>query len=137
MAHGVQVKHLGKAGPEVQKLATATLKQSYKEYAGVTTTAAGLDITGNFNSHTEFLASTLAKVPGGYNVLYAVAKERHPNDPLPYDKIFLGADPERFGPELKKAIAPIVTQLGRDGLDTTGDDPRRAETRLPVSGRRG
>lgn len=33
---------------------------------------------------------------------------RTPNDPLPYRDIFLAADPVKFGPELKQAIAPII-----------------------------
>jgi len=45
---------------------------------------------------------------GGYDLLYQIAKERFPNDKLPYDKIFLSADPEKFGPDLKKAIVPII-----------------------------
>jgi len=100
--------NLNSAGPAVQKLATATLKEAYTGYQGVTKTEAGLDIAKNFDSHMEFIASTLAGVPGGYDLLYEVAKKRFPNKALPYDKIFLGADPEKFGPELQKAIGPII-----------------------------
>lgn len=107
---GPLADNLGNAGPKVRKLAAATLKESFKGYEGVTTTRGGLDITKNFDSHLEFIAGTLAKVPGGYDVLYEVAKERFPNDPLPFDKIFLGADPDHFGPELKKAIEPIIRE---------------------------
>jgi hypothetical protein len=107
---GLMADNLGKAGPKVRKLAAATLKESFTGYAGVTSTPAGLDITKNHNSHLEFIAGTLAKVPGGYDVLYEVAKERFPNDPLPFDTIFLGADPERFGPDLKQAIEPIIRE---------------------------
>jgi len=96
------------AGPEVRDLAAATLKQAYTDYMGVKTAPGGQDITKVYDSHMQFLAETLVKAPGGYDLLYKVAKEQFPNDPLPYAGIFLKADPDNFGPELRKAIGPII-----------------------------
>lgn len=123
--------NLRAAGPEVQKLAAATLKEAYTGYAGVTRTEAGLDITGNYKSHMEFIASTLSDVPGGYDLLYEIAKQHFPDDPLPYRQIFLGADPEKFGPELREAITPII----RDQLiyEYIGRNRRRLEPELESS----
>ncbi|MGB0767940.1 MAG: hypothetical protein ACPGYV_09545, partial [Phycisphaeraceae bacterium] len=42
-------------------------------------------------------------------VLYKITRERYPDEILPYKEFFLNADPSRFGPELKKAITPIIT----------------------------
>ena len=98
-----------KAGsPEVQKLAAAELKEAYTGFTGVKRAPGGQDITTTFDSQLKFLAQSLADVPGGYDLLYVVAKQQFPNDPLPYAEIFLAADPEKFGPELRKAIKPII-----------------------------
>jgi len=105
---GALPKNLAAAGPAVQKLAAATLKGSFTGYAGVKTAAGGQDITTVYDSHVKALAGSLAGVQGGYDVLYEIAKKRFPNDPLPFPEIFLSADPEKLGPELKKAIVPII-----------------------------
>jgi len=101
-------KRIEGASADVQKLAAETLGRVYSGYAGVKMWAGGQDITTVYDSHLELLASTLADVPGGYDMLYKLAKERFPKQPLPYASIFLAADPEKFGPELKKAIVPII-----------------------------
>jgi hypothetical protein len=105
---GALPKNLAAAGPEVQKLAAATLKGAFAGYAGVKTAAGGQDITTVYDSHKKFLAGYLAGVDGGYDVLYEIAKQQSPNDPLPYREIFLDANPEKFGLKLKQAITPII-----------------------------
>ena len=80
----------------------------YTGYAGVKTGPGGLDISSVYRSHMEFIAKTLAGTEGGYDVLYKLAKQQNPNDALPYDSIFLNADFDKFGPELRKAITPII-----------------------------
>lgn len=107
---GTLPENLRAAGPEVQKLAAETLKESYAGFTGVRKAPGGQNITGPYDSQLEVLATSLANVPGGYDVLYEIAKERFPNDPLPYAKVFLSADPEKFGPELRGAIAPIIRE---------------------------
>ena len=106
--HWTLPQRFERASADVQKLAEETLGGTYSGYAGVKTWDGGQDITTVYDSHLELLASTLANVPGGYDLLYQLAKERFPKQPLPYASIFLGADPEKFGPELKKAIGPII-----------------------------
>ena len=105
---GIRAK-LKAAGPEVQKLATETLKETFTGYAGSKTAPGGLNTTSTFEFHLEGIASSLAEVPGGLDVLYAVARQRKPKEILPYKKFFLNADSSRFGPTLKKAIHPIIT----------------------------
>ncbi len=98
------------ASPAVHQLATETLKETYTGFAGVKTARGGQDVTTTFDAHLKFIASSLADVPGGLDVLYDVARQRHPNDILPYKEFFLDADPNQFGPKLKQAITPIITE---------------------------
>jgi len=94
--------------PAAKKLAAQTLKGSYTGFAGVKKAPGGQDITTVYNSQVKLLARSLADVPGGYDLLYEIVRKRFPNEALPYADIFLAADPEKFGPELRKAIAPII-----------------------------
>ena len=106
---GIRAK-LKEAGPDVRKLAAEALKEAFTEFAGVKQAPGGQDITRTFDSQMEFIAASLADVPGGYDVLYEIARQRFPNDPLPYAKIFLSADPEKFGPKLRRTITPIIRE---------------------------
>jgi hypothetical protein len=104
---GIRAK-IKAAGPAVHKLALKTLKESYTGYAGVKTARGGQNITSVYNSHLTFVASSLADVPGGLDVLYDAGRARFPQQILPYKEFFLAADPSQFGPKLKKAITPII-----------------------------
>jgi len=95
---------------EVHKLAAETLKGSFTRYAGVKTARGGQDISSTFDSHMEYIAASLADVPGGLDLLYEVARTRYPQEILPFKEYFLNADPSLFGPALKKAIQPIITE---------------------------
>ncbi|MAG93171.1 MAG: hypothetical protein CMJ48_05415 [Planctomycetaceae bacterium] len=97
-------------GPAVHQLAKETLKETFTGYAGVKTAPGGQDISSTYDSHLEFIASSLADVPGGLDVLYEVARQRYPQEILPYKEFFLNADPAQFGRKLKKAIQPIITE---------------------------
>ena len=101
---------LKNANSAVQALATQTLKETFTGYAGSKTAPGGLSTTSTFEYHLDGIASSLAEVPGGLDVLYEVARQRQPNEILPYKEYFLGADPSRFGPVLKNAIHPIITE---------------------------
>ena len=107
LLHPIREK-IRSASPEVQKLAVETLKESYTGYAGVKTAPGGQDISTTLDSHLEYIAGSLADVPGGLDVLYRIARQRYPDEILPYKEFFLAADPSQFGPELKKAITPII-----------------------------
>lgn len=99
---------LRKAGPEVQKLAKRIMKESFTGYAGRKHTVNGHDISRTYDWHLEGIAESLVNVPGGYDVLYEIARERYPDEILPYKEIFLAADSNQFGLKLKKAITPII-----------------------------
>jgi hypothetical protein len=96
--------------PAVHRLATETLKEAYTGYAGVQTAPGGQDISSTYDAHLEYIAASLADVPGGLDLLYIVARQRFPQQSLPYREVFLNADPSQFGPELRKAITPIIIE---------------------------
>jgi hypothetical protein len=98
------------ASEKVRGLALKSMGGAYQNYSGASTWTGGQDLAGHRTETLEVLASTLASVPGGYDVLYQVSKQQYPNEPLPHDNIFLAADPEKFGPELKKAIQPLIRE---------------------------
>lgn len=98
------------ASPEVQQLAVESLSGAYADYAGVDTAPGGQDISSTVDQHLEYIAESLADVPGGMDALFEIAQKRHSDKPLPYKEIFLNADPNEFGPKLKKAITPIITE---------------------------
>jgi len=131
---GITAK-INEGSPEVQRLASEAFEDAYVGFSGAKKAPGGQNITGVYNSQIHLLAETLADVPGGYDVLYETAKQRFPNDPLPYDEIFLSADPEKFGPELRKAIGPIIREKLVYEYSRTTFRPRRLPGELlrPVS----
>ena len=96
------------AAPAVQRLATETLKETYTGYAGMKTSPEGQNLRPTYDYHLEAIAASLADVPGGYDVLYQIAREKYPDEILPYKEIFLAADSSQFGPKLKQALNPII-----------------------------
>ena len=96
------------AAPSIQRLATETLKETYTGYAGQKTSPAGQNLRPTYDYHLEAIAASLADVPGGFDVLYQIARDKYPDEILPYKEIFLAADSSKFGPKLKRAITPII-----------------------------
>ena len=101
---------LPSASPEVRDLALRAIGDAYQNYGGGDTWVGGQDLTRHRAETLGVLASALADVPGGYDMLYQIAKGQYPDDPLPHDEIFLSADPGKFGPELRKAIQPLIRE---------------------------
>ena len=98
------------AGPAVQKLATETLKETFTGFAGKKSSPAGQNLKPTYDYHLDAIAASLAEVPGGLDVLYEIARKKHPEQILPYKELFLAADSRTFGPKLKQAITPIITE---------------------------
>ena len=96
------------AGPEVHQLASKTLRGAFTEFGGRMREPGGQDVSSTFDAHLEFIAASLADVPGGLDVLYEVARERQPDEILPYKEFFLNAEPTQFGPKLRAAIKPVI-----------------------------
>ena len=96
------------AAPEVQKLAAETLKETFTGFEGKKSSPAGQNLKPTYDYHLEAIAASLADVPGGLDVLYEIAKEKQPDEILPFKELYLAADSSKFGPKLKKAITPII-----------------------------
>jgi len=102
--------NLPKATPAVRDIALKALGMSYADYQGPSTWQGGQNMAGHRQETIDVLAETLASVPGGYDVLFELAKKQHPDEPLPHDKVFLAADTENFGPKLQETIKPIIRE---------------------------
>ena len=98
------------AGPEVQALAAKTLKETFTGFEGKKSSLAGQNLKPTYDYHLEAIAASLAEVPGGLDVLYEIAKEKQPDEILPFKELYLAADSSQFGPKLKKAITPIIME---------------------------
>jgi hypothetical protein len=135
--YGIRAK-VSEGSSAVQSLASESLEHAYEEYTGVRTAPGGQNITTVFDSQMKFLAESLAGIPGGYDLLYEIAKTRFPNDPLPYAPLFLSADPEQFGPELREAIEPIIREkliyeyIGKNRLRLLADTESPKQNSYPV-----
>lgn len=98
---------LKNADPEVAKFAGEVFKDAYVEYEPY---EHPLDtVAGRINPgmKTE-IAKAMTKLPGGYDLLYEVAKQARPGKTLPYEELFLAADSSKFSPELKAQIDKIT-----------------------------
>ena len=109
---------LQQAAPEIRQFAMEVLGESYVDFPRKIVEPGGQDLTANIDVLLENFARDLAQVPGGYDVLYAIARKRSPEEALPHEKIFLNADPEQFGPELRSAMRPkILNRLIPEYID--------------------
>jgi len=101
---------LKKASPEIRQLGSKVIKESFTGYSGQKVSEGGQNIAPTYEHHLKAIANSLADTPGGYDALYEVAREKYPNDLLPYREIFLNADPKYFGEKLRAALIPIIQQ---------------------------
>jgi len=65
------------ADPKVHELAVETLRESYTQYAGAPTAPGGLDVSRTIDSHLEYIATSLADVPGGMDALFEITQQRY------------------------------------------------------------
>ena len=98
------------ADDKVRVVALKAMGEAYEKYNGKTRWEGGQDLTGHRNETLGRLAEALSGVPGGYDVLYTASKKQFPNSPLAHDEVFLAADPEQFGPDLKNVILPLISE---------------------------
>ncbi len=98
------------ASGKIRDAALKAMGGSYQNYSGTNTWVGGQNMTGHRNQTLGLLAGSLVGIPGGYDLLFEISKKQFPGEPLPHDEIFLAADPEKFGPELKNAIKPLIRE---------------------------
>jgi len=92
------------APKEVQQLASEVFKGSLSGYQ-VWDGGQPEKTRENLNTYNlEGIAKSLVLLPGGYDVLYQVAKQQNPGEALPYKKLYDAADPSQFSGELKQLI---------------------------------
>jgi len=95
------------APSEVQQLARQEFREAYIHYEPINHQHEEVNRRVD-PTMREFLAETIANVPGGFDVLFQASRERDPNASLPYPDLFLKANPERFSPDLKQAVDELV-----------------------------
>ena len=99
---------LSEASPAVQALAAKSFEQGYAEFPDKLHAPGGLDLENAEQFLLGRLASTLAKQPGGLDVLLSLANKRYPEKPLPHKELFFNADPAKLGPALKKEVNAVI-----------------------------
>lgn len=102
------VNQLKDAKPEVREYAMKVLGEAYVTFPTTMVEPGGQDLTKNIELLLDGVARDLAAVPGGFDEVYQLAKKRNPDASLPHQKLFLEANSDQFGPELKKALNPII-----------------------------
>jgi hypothetical protein len=103
------VRELQSADPEVQVYAIEILSEAHADFPTTIRNPNGTEIPSAVPFLHEGISRNLAALPGGMDALYAVGKDRFPSQALPHKDIFMKADATTFGPVVKKAIKPIVT----------------------------
>lgn len=120
---------LANAPPQVQERARLVFQDSYLQYREIDSLPQEVNEQVN-RTNREYIAAAIARLPGGYDVLYEMASQRFPDDPLPYRQIFLEADPAQLEPALaaiiRKAIVeeliPQYIQKNRQALQQEADN---------------
>lgn len=99
---------LSEASPAVQALAAKSFAQGYADFPAKLQAHGGLDLANAEQFLAESLAGTLAKQPGGLDVLFTLANKRYPGQSLPHKELFFQADPDKLGPALKKEVHAVI-----------------------------
>ncbi len=104
------VRQLQTADPEVQQFALKVIGQAYSDFPTQLHAPGGQNMSAGLAYLLDGIARNLANAPGGFDELYRVSKKRFPELGLPHQELYLDADVREFGPEVKKAFMPILTQ---------------------------
>lgn len=96
------------APPAVQKLAAQSFGQAYEQFPKKITAHGGVDMGRAETFLIGNLASTLAKQPGGLDLLLTLAGKRFPDQSLPHKELFFSANTTHMGPEIKKAVNTLI-----------------------------
>lgn len=98
-ALGGVAAQLKQSPPAVQQAAVQTLGKAYTDFRE----------TVKQNGATAYLLGriiqVLVQLPGGYDRLYEVSRQRYPDQALPHKEVYQRVNPDLFGPALKQAVA--------------------------------
>lgn len=95
------------APPPVAALAKKELKEAYTSYVKFEHALPSVESRVNQTMNEE-MARTLVKLPGGFDMLFDITQQLYPDRALPYEALYLEADPELFSPKLKQAVGEII-----------------------------
>ncbi len=101
---GIYPEKLRQADPEVAALARKELKEAYGSYVSYTHPLSYVTERVNDGMRGS-IAMTMSGVPGGYEMLYEIGRQRYPDQELPFAETFLKADTEALSPSLRKIVA--------------------------------
>ena len=102
------VKQLQSADPEVQQFAVKVMGDAYVNFPTKLAAPGGQDLSDGVTYLLDGIATNLSNTPGGFDKLFEVSQKRFPEDTLPHLEIFMKADSNKFGPEVKKAFVPLI-----------------------------
>ncbi len=102
------VNRLQNADQAVLELALETMARAYTDYPDMLSAPGGQDMSQGTQYMLDHIAQALTSKPGGFDVLFRVAQKRFPDVSLPHLDLYLTADTERFGAELREAFQPII-----------------------------
>lgn len=102
------VAKLKEAEPEIQKFGLGILSDAYSNFPTDLHAPGGQNMSAAVSYLLDGIARNVSNAPGGFDALYQVSRERFPNNQLPHLDLYLKADSNTFGPELKKAFLPII-----------------------------
>ncbi len=103
-------KMLRGADPEVQKLASSVLAKLYGGFPAVVVTPGGAKVDSAEPVQMKSYAWMLSRLPGGYDALYHLAKQRYPDKTLQHKELFLAADTNSFSDELREGMKVLIRE---------------------------
>ena len=102
------VNRVRDADQEVLELGLQTMANAYAAFPETLSAPGGQDMSQGTQYMLDQIASALVSKMGGFDVLFRIAQERFPDQMLPHLDLYLTADTERFGSELREAFKPII-----------------------------
>ena len=102
------VGRLQSADPEVQKYAVEVMGEAYVNFPTELEAPGGQDLSDGVSYLLDGIAANLSNTPGGFDKLFEVGKKRFPDESLPHLEIFMKADSNKFGPEVRQAFVPLI-----------------------------
>ncbi|MBT8038393.1 MAG: PDZ domain-containing protein [Verrucomicrobiae bacterium] len=100
-------ERLQSASPKVQQLGVKTLATAYGSFPAELPAPGGNNPQSAVDVSLSSIAKHMMNTPGGFDVLFEVAKERYPNEILPYKKDYINQDTSQLSPAVQKALTPI------------------------------
>jgi len=100
---GALPENIRNASPEVQAVARESLKEAYVGFVNFDHHVDQIVNTVNPTMRSA-LAESLVTLPGGYDTLYQIGRQKFPDEELPFREMFLKANPEHLSPELREII---------------------------------